>query len=132
MPTVFSELRFAATSLPVGRLSVHKISQPLCLCQAVRLSANSLWHKKNIQAAQGWAKRCSRCDSQLAISVGAALADEIIAPFAGEMEQAHAEACQIFSSPAWAKRIDGDIAICTKGGYMADQFIYWEGKLEQR
>jgi nickel-dependent lactate racemase len=49
---------------------------------------------------------------------------EIIASFAGDLEQAHATGTEFLSSFARVKRIDCDITVVTNGGYPLDQNIY--------
>jgi hypothetical protein len=80
-------------------------------CQAI-FSART-----NIQAVRPWAKPCSLYDTQLAIGVAAALTEDIVASFAGDREEAHARAWQIFSSLAREKKIDSDNTTCANTGY---------------
>lgn len=49
---------------------------------------------------------------------------EIIASFAGDLEQAHAKGTEFLSSLARVNKIDNDITIVTNGGYPLDQNIY--------
>lgn len=49
---------------------------------------------------------------------------EIIASFAGDLEEAHATGCEFVSNLARVDKVDCDIAISTNGGYPLDQNIY--------
>jgi lactate racemase len=49
---------------------------------------------------------------------------EVIASFAGDLEQAHAKGTEFLSSLALANKIDCDITVVTNGGYPLDQNIY--------
>ncbi len=49
---------------------------------------------------------------------------EVIASFAGDLEQAHAKGCEFLTSLAGVSKVDCDIAVSTNGGYPLDQNIY--------
>jgi len=49
---------------------------------------------------------------------------EVIAAFAGDLEQAHAQGCEFVASLARVKPIPADIVVTTNGGYPLDQNIY--------
>jgi nickel-dependent lactate racemase len=49
---------------------------------------------------------------------------EVIASFAGDLEQAHLQGCEFLRSLATARRVNSDITITTNGGYPLDQNIY--------
>jgi len=49
---------------------------------------------------------------------------EIIASFAGDLEEAHARGCEFLTSLAGVNKVDCDIAVATNGGYPLDQNIY--------
>lgn len=49
---------------------------------------------------------------------------EVIASFAGDLEQAHAKGTEFLSSLARVNKVDCDITIVTNGGYPLDQNIY--------
>jgi nickel-dependent lactate racemase len=49
---------------------------------------------------------------------------EVIASFAGNVEQAHLEGCRFLSGLAKAKKVNSDITVATNGGYPLDQNIY--------
>jgi nickel-dependent lactate racemase len=49
---------------------------------------------------------------------------EVIASFAGGLEEAHAEGCKFLTSLASVSRLPCDITVVTNGGYPLDQNIY--------
>jgi len=48
----------------------------------------------------------------------------IIASFAGNLEEAHAQGCQFLTSLASVNRVQCDVTVVTNGGYPLDQNIY--------
>ena len=49
---------------------------------------------------------------------------EVIAAFAGDLEEAHAKGCEFVASLARVKPVPADIVVTTNGGYPLDQNIY--------
>jgi lactate racemase len=49
---------------------------------------------------------------------------EVIASFAGDVEEAHANGCEFLTSLAGASKVECDIAVSTNGGHPLDQNIY--------